>query len=297
MRADHQALAYVMRRPARLSPAQLTPYYADVVGLPVVADHGSVVQHWMGENSLLKVTYGDDPPPWTDDVLAAPFVPVLRSHDLDATVARLTAAGLPPVATVDGSGGRTVFVVGPDRLPIGVEQRRADSSWAADVRARRQWADGPFRLGDLPPLPPDLHHLSRLLLRVPDVAETTDFYAGGLGLDVLGAEDGAQLLDLGEDVTLVVAPGGAPRPAPAARSQVPDSMTLRVHDLAALLADLEAVGVRPIGPVDEYRTGTRMTYVCDPAGTLVGLAQRADTGDVEDVEATRRWRRRSRGAG
>ena len=286
MRAGHQCVAYVMRRPAGFTPEQLVPFYRDVLGLPVVADHGDVVQHWVGGTTLLKLTFGADPPPPPLDPARLTCVPVLGSRDLAATVARLGAAGHPPVGELDTPSGRAVFVAGPDGLPTAFRQT-----------ARTQ---PPPALGAVPPLAPDLWGLTDVLLRVPDVAATTAFYTDVLGLDALPAAGdtrhmNARRVDLGDDVTLVIAPGGVADPAPpASRSDVPDSITLRLHDLDTLLESLRAAGTPLVGGVDSYPTGTRMAYACDPAGTLIGLAQRVDTGDyVEDVAATARWQART----
>jgi hypothetical protein len=287
VRADVQALAYVMRRPTRVRPEVVVAFYRDVLGLPVAADHGSVVQHWLGQNSLLKLTFGDDPERREGDPGSAACVPVLLSRSLNRTVARLRGAGCEPVGSADGPCGRTVFVRGPDDLLTGIEQRTAGSPWPADRWAREQPAGTPFRLADLPALPADLQHLSRIHVRCPDVVAMTGFYRA-LGLDVLGSDGDAVLVDLGEHVTLSIGPGGAGHPPAASRAELPTSITLRVLDLDALLADLQAVGIAATGRVEDYPNGTRIAYVGDPAGGLVGLAQRETSEEIEDVEARRR---------
>lgn len=292
MRSDVQCCAEFLRL---LGPEDegVTAFYRDVVGLPVMRSYPGIQMLWCGEDIAFELKY-DTPDVPEPDPRTATFVPVLRSHDLDATRARLVAGGYPPVLEEASEHGRTLYVVGPDRRPTGFQHRDAGSPLAADAEALRRWRAGEQGLPNTGPMAPELQYLSRIVLHASDVARSSAFYAEALGLDDVETEGDARLHSLGDTTLLQISPGGAARPVPADRFEAASAFLLRCHDLAGLTRDAMAAGARPVGEEVVYVTGpdaeVRIRYLADPDGAVVGLIQRTDSGGgEEDFEAMRRW--------
>jgi catechol-2,3-dioxygenase len=290
VRSDYQSLAYLMRRPTGCTTAQLTPFYSDVVGLPLVRDHDPAMLFWAGEDLIFEIKVDDAPGFEATDPATAACLPVFRSHDLDVTLQRLAAAGYPPVALEDEAHGRTAWILGPDRLLTGFSERSADSPLAADAEALRRWRSGPVPLRGVAPLAPDLQYMSRIVRRVADVDAVVAFHRDVLGLDVVATEGDSVLLDLGDTVLMQVSPGGSARSLPADRAELPDTIITRVHGFGGFVDDLTTAGAPWIGERVRYFTGTELAYTADPEGWVVGFEDRTSWGDfVEDLEAERRW--------
>ena len=107
-----------------------------------------------------------------------------------------------------------------------------------------------------------------------------------------GTEAGSHLFAMGEDVTFEIAPGGTAKPAPADRSELPDSYVLRVHQLDRLIAGLKQRHAKLSGGLIVKEETTRLQYVADPEGWLTGIEERGRIRPqyIDDVEADRRWR-------
>jgi catechol 2,3-dioxygenase-like lactoylglutathione lyase family enzyme len=284
--ADIQSLGWWMRRTTGRKMTELTPYYR--------AWEGDLVLLWAGEDMVFEVKTDDHPQRQQIDPNAAAAVPVFRVHDLSRWRARMAAHGHLPLAERHARWGHTLFYLGPDELTIGFEQRSMHSPLLSDQRALQRWRQGPFRLGDLPPLPDSLHYLSRAIRHVHDVAAMSRFYRDAFGLQPLGHEGPSQLFALGEDSVLEIAPGGVSMPEPRDRSELPDSYVLRTHNLDAQLQALPRRGARLKGELIVKEETTRLQFVPDPEGWITGIEERGQIRSryIDDVEADRRWRAR-----
>ncbi len=282
-----------MRRTAGKTMAEVAPFYETVIGLPRVRAYGDVlILLWAGEDLIFELKT-DDPAGVQSDPASAACIPVFRTHDLEATRARMAAHGYAPVSEEISEFGRTLFYRGPDDLITGFEERAEGSPLRADQQGLAAWRAGAARLADMPSLPGGLHYLSRVIRRVRDVEAVGHFYGNVFGLESVGREGASRLFSLGDTVILEIAPGGESRLAPADRGQLPDSFILRIHDFDTALAGLEARGAPFNGDLIVFEETTRLRYVADPEGQLTGVEERGLIRDyVEDVEADRRWRAR-----
>lgn len=298
--ADIQSLGWWMRRTTGRSMAELTPYYQQILGLPLVrAWERDLVLLWAGEDLIFEVKTDDNPERRQSDPASAAIVPVFRVHDLEKWQARMTGFGYAPVARRRSQYGRTLFYRGPDDLVIGFEERAANSPLPSDRRGLRNWRAGPFRLGGLPALPDTLHYLSRAIRHVADVGAVSLYYRDKFGLQPLGRESGSQLFALGDDSVLEIAPGGVGISEPLDRSALPDTFVLRTHNLDSQRAALPLRGARLKGDLIVKEETTRLQFLADPEGWIVGVEERGTirTRYIDDVEADRRWRARgNRGA-
>ena len=291
MNPHYQSLAYFMRRPTGFTAAELIPFYRDVIGLPVVRDHNPAILFWAGEDLIFEIKCDDHPEASESEPDTSTCLPVFRSHDLPGLRARLSDSGYPPVIQDDD-----VFfaILGPDRLLIGFEARPKDSDRAADREALRRWQNRRTSLKGISQLPDDLHYLSRIVRHVADVPTVSSFYEHALGLDVIVREDGSVLHSLGDTTVLELAPGGPHAEPPESRTVLPNSFIVRIHEFEDYVAHLRIHGAQFSGEFIHYHTGTKLAYVADPDGNLVGIEDRTLWGDyVEDLEADRRWRARA----
>lgn len=232
-------------------------------------------------------------------LIGAAVLPVFRVHDLPHWRVRVASFGYRPVMRRRSDWGVTLFYRGPDKLIVGFEQRDPRCSKPSDRKAHEQWRSGQlFRLGGLPSLPDTLHHLSRAVRHVADVAAMTRFYRDRVGFAYLGREGPFELFALGDDTVLGLAPSGVAIPEPAARSALSDSIVLRIQDLDTQLVGLPARGARLKGPIIVKEETTRLQFVPDPEGWIMGIEERGLIRDryIDDVEADRRWQARFRGS-
>lgn len=298
--ADLQSLGWWMRRPTGKTIPQLKSYYEQVIGLPLVrAWEDDLVLLWAGEDQIFEVKTDDHPDRGQSDPASAAFLPVFRVHDLGRWRARMSAHGYEPVRQRRSRWGHTLFYRGPDDLITGFEVRAENSPLLSDRRALARWREGPFRMDGLPPLPDGLHYLSRAVRQVADVAAVARFYREAFGLEPLGAEGPSLLFALGDDSVLEIAPGGFAVPEPADRSELPDTCVLRVHNLDAERLALPARGARLKGDLSVKEETTRLQFLADPEGWIVGIEERGRIRGqyLEDVEADRRWRATHPGQG
>ncbi|WP_439486879.1 VOC family protein [Blastomonas fulva] len=293
--ADIQSLGWWMRRPTGRRMAELSPYYQQTLGLPLVrAWANDLVLLWAGEDLIFEVKTDDNPARPQSDPATAAMLPVFRVHDLAAWRARMERLGYSPVDRRLSPWGETLFYRGPDNLVTGFEYRSEGSPLPSDRRALQAWRSGPFRLGGLPALPDSLHYLSRAVRQVADVAAMSAYYRDKVGLADLGSEGRSQLFALGDDSVLEIAPGGVAIPEPRDRSELADTFVLRTHNFDAQLAALARRGARLKGEMIVKEETTRLHFVSDPEGWIVGVEERGKIRAryIDDVEADRRWRAR-----
>lgn len=295
MNPTYQSLAYFMRRPTGFHTEELTPFYRDVVGLPVMRDYGdSAIIMWAGEYLVFEIKCDDHPPGSETDPASAACIPIFRSHDLAATRERLAAHGYAAFGEQATEFGQTAFILGPDGHLIGFQERSGSSPLAADREALERWQRGDTRLAELPALPQDIQYLSRVVRHVADVDKVSDFYECVFGLDLVGREGSSVLFDLGDTVLLEIAPGGAAGEIPEDRSSVPNSIIVRIHEFEDFVDGLKSRGARFSGQQVNYTTGTKLLYVADTEGNLTGIEERTLYGEYdEDVEADRRRKKRT----
>ena len=118
------------------------------------------------------------------------------------------------------------------------------------------------------------------------------FYRDAFGLELLAHEGESAIFAVGEDSVLEIAPGGASIAEPADRSELPDTIVLRTHNFDAQLKALPKRGARLKGELIVKEETTRLQFVPDPEGWIVGIEERGQIRQryIDDVEADRRWR-------
>ena len=289
MRPEYQSFHSYIRRPA-VGAARLTPLYRDVIGLSLIRPMGEMVTFWAGEDLCFEIKCDDTDRADHGDPDTAQLLPVMRSVNLDVTLARLAVHGVEPVRLEATEHARCAWIRCPDGYLFGFQELAESSPFTADREARHRLAGGPNRLRGVDALPADLHYLHRVVMHVVDVEVMSHFYSAAYGLDVLGRQGDRAIHSLGDTVLLEIAPGGRRRPAPDDRIEVADIMMTRVHDIAAFLGVMSSLGVAQCGETIVFPTGSKVAYLVDPEGNLLGVTQRTLWGEYpEDVETERRW--------
>ncbi len=292
-----QSMGWWLRRTTGKKMAELTPYYQKIIGLPLERDfENDLVLLWAGEDLIFEVKTDDNPVRKQTDANSAAMLPVFRVHDLAKWRARMESFGYKPVSERKTQWGQTLFYLGPDNLITGFEHRSDDSPLPSDRKALKRWKQGAFRLGNLPPLPDSLHYLSRAIRHVADVEAMSKYYRDVFGLQPLGSEGDSQIFAVGEDSVLEIAPGGVSIPEPGDRSELTDTFVMRIHNLDAERQALSKRGAKLKGDVIVKEETTRLQFVPDPEGWIVGIEERGKIRPqyIDDVEADRRWRARGK---
>ncbi|MFN8533437.1 MAG: VOC family protein [Dehalococcoidia bacterium] len=268
----------------------LAAFFRDVVGLPVLREHGTNVQFWAGEATVFELTTGGRPQPAYSDRAEAPCVPIFRVHGIVDTIARLRAAGVRFINEFERDHNHLAYFLDPLGHVTGLQERYRSSDRAADREAWRRWDAGETRIEGVGPLPPDIQHLGWIVFRSPNVERQVEFYRDAVGLDMAVQYSPTNvLMDLGDGTLLELSPGASVQETPSDRSEVSNTPVLRVRDLDGLVADLKAKGVHLVNDIFEIPSG-RIAYFADPDGHLVGIQQRDPASDrPEDREAQRRW--------
>jgi predicted enzyme related to lactoylglutathione lyase len=297
MRSSVQGMSWYVRRGRHNEPPGY--WYRDVMGLPLYghtaawadwAERGAIFIFRCGAAMELEFLKGDVEPSEPTTPEAAGIVPIFRSFDLDATVARLTAADTRVLDDRVGPFGRTVYVAVPGGYVDGLRQAPDGSAGSIDLAAEAEYRAGGARVNGVAAMPDDLLDVGWIELHVADVAAAVAFYRDVVGLEVLAdrGADGA-LLYLGDLGRLQLSPGGRAETPVTDRALARDMWMLRVHDLDGLVADLDAAGVRWINRPFEM-TGGILAYFVDPEGHLVGIQTHENDGRNQEIEAAARWR-------
>ncbi len=291
MRAGIQGLGWLVRRTA--DPQGLGAFYRDVVGLPVLRTHGATTVFWCGETVVMGINEGGRPQRRYRDRSEAPFMPVFRVRSMERATTLLRERGVEFVNDpfpIGGGEGILAYFRDPGGHITGLQERNEVSGRPKDVEWRRRRDSGELAVHDAPDLDGEIDGLGWIVVRCTDLPRQVAFYRDILGFDLLMQGERAALLDIGGTMTLEVALGCPPEPLPTDRGEVPDTFVLRVDDATALGAELEAVGVRRVGPT--HRTedgGGSIHYYLDPENHLVGIQTRsAESTRMEDIEARRR---------
>jgi len=288
-----------------------TAFYGETLGLPLMMTMRTAQQNknyfWCGEDIVLDLSHHAPEGPFDprdSDPATARQVPIFRTEALDALMATFVSKGARTLPARPTALGREAFVVDPTGRLTGFRQRDLGSPLAADREARRRLKRGEAFNPGCASMPAHLQELGWVRLRVAELEAAKQFYGARVGLPYLGSVGGAALFDLGDNTTLEIVDGGVARPLPAAQNAADQVMILRVVDFAATLARLKAAG-QPF-PFKIYTEPTGgFSYIADPEGNLLGLADRKppaayrDKEPVlpEDLEARRRWVETTAGGG
>jgi predicted enzyme related to lactoylglutathione lyase len=260
----------------RLSSAKSAgdTFYTDVVGLPLLRHVGDKATiWWLGETSVFEVIYVQDKALVPEESPeSAPTLPIMRVTDLDAALARITAAGGRTTQPERRGPGREAFVCDRDGCWFGLRERAADSTLPQDVEARRRARRGETFNPGCKSMPPGMPELGWVVRRVEDLARMTQFYQDVLGLTRLGEEDDRVLFDAGDNVILELAPGGSRRPPPKDRLDGSSVALFRVTDIAALRASLARAQAHVVNERVPLHWADLM-YFADPEGGLLGAEQ------------------------
>jgi predicted enzyme related to lactoylglutathione lyase len=275
--------------------ASLVEFYRDGLGLGDLRSRDVLGMLWAGGPTVFEPNTGGRGEVY-EAVRAAPFVPVFRSRDLEATFARLErVTGLKRRDAVQVAGdiryyrdpAGHFFGLMPLTGPLGPDRVDPDTGARPIIKMQA-------------PMREDLYDLHLLQMHTANPHQVVAWYRDVVGLKVLADRGAAGAdLSLGDASILQIRPGGTPRTVPADRQQETTVPVFRVYGLAALMARLEAAGSTTVQVFDQ--TGGRIWYGADPDGTLVGFQERRMPSDdmskwttrlPEDLMARKMWRRR-----
>ncbi|MDX2221316.1 MAG: hypothetical protein SFV21_01130, partial [Rhodospirillaceae bacterium] len=209
----------------------------------------------------------------------------------------LRAAGATISAPSARGAGREAFVRDPDGYWLGLRERDAGASSAADVEARRRRRRGEAFNPGCAAMSPRMQELGWVLRRAADVPALAAFYREVLELPQIGDEDGRPQFDLGDNVILELAPGGTAVPPPIDRYRATAAFIVRVSDIARLRGKLAARNGHVVNDRIPLHWADLM-YFADPEGSVIGAEQGHHPGVYapdkfvlpENLEAERRWR-------
>ena len=300
------ALGWYVRFVPLSAMGAMSDYYANVIGLPHLlkwrttkGDVENKDYFWGGEVVIVDHNYGgvDVPVPARDgDPVTARQVEIFRVANIEAVVEGLIAGGADVTPIQPCFHGREAFIRDPMGMLVGIRERGADSPLPQDREATRRRLRGEAFNPGCAPMPENWQELGWVRVRVTDVLEAKRFYHGIIGLPIIAEPDGCVLLDLGDNTTLELAPGGVKREPPPRQMAALMAMILRVTDLTAMIAAMKAAKVHFVHDVLSSPKGN-WTYVSDPDGNVLGVSTRNPPKDylgqfpvyAEDLEAARRW--------
>ena len=275
-------------------------FYLDGLGLPMIRTYGANPAdiYWGGEATIFETITVEDKiaEPDSDPRTAACF-PVFRVADLDAQIARLTGNGLSVLPVIEGPRGREAHLLDPDGHIVGLRERDPGSTLPQDVEARRRQRRGEAYNPGCASLPEGLCEIGWIVRHVADVARVAAFYRDALHLTPFGRDDDHLLFDLGDNVILELAPGGAARPIPQNRYHRSDVMLLRVTDTEGLRRRFAEHGGGVVLHKLPIHWGD-LAYLSDPEGYVFGAEQAIHPREFapgqislpENLEMERRWR-------
>ncbi len=300
----------VFSRPSMMD--EMAAFYGQVLALPRMQSFRATATqpqnkdlYWGGEAVVIDLAHHGLEEPLDArerDPATARQVPFFRTDDLAALTTALAARGATLLPTRRTALGREAFVVDPMGRLIGFRQRDANSPWPADREGRRRARRGEAFNPGCAALPAHLQELGWVRLTAADPPALVRFYRDVVGLAWLGSAEGSALFDLGDNTTLEIAAGGVPRAVPAEQRASETVTIVRVVSFDTTLARLERAGVAFPFKIYRHANGS-FTYIADPEGNLLGLADRRPPADyvgqlpvaVEDLEARRRWVERTAG--
>jgi predicted enzyme related to lactoylglutathione lyase len=293
---------YVVFSPPSLTNLT-TDFYDKTLGLPLMMTMRTPQQNknyfWCGEDIVLDLSHHAPEGPFDprdSDPATARQVPIFRTDNLEALMAAFAGRGATIAPIRSTPFGREAFVVDPTGRLVGFRQRDPGSPLAADREAARRFKRGEAFNPGCDSMPAHLQELGWVRLRVANIEAAKGFYGGRIGLTYIGSAGSAALFDLGDNTTLELVGGGTARPLPAAQNAADQVMILRVVDFPSILSRLKAAGQAFPYKIMNVATGG-FSYIADPEGNLIGLADRRppaayrDTqpARAEDLEARRRW--------
>lgn len=274
------------------------PFYRDVLKLPVMRGKEPTWFIWGGEIFVFELIGECPPRPERDtDPASAPLMPVFRCHNLDGLLAELAHNHVRTVGERRTKHGREAFVLDTDRQLVMLRERAPDSSHASDIEAARRRARGDTFVYDWRAMPARIQELAWIRRQVQNLSKVLPFYTDKLGLKQVGEEDGAVMLDAGDNFILEIAEGGTPQKPPEKdRTEITNSFVFHVDDHARMTALLKERGVPIVQEI--FFNSAHLTYVVDPEGQLLGFEERFEPHGykawrnpfAEDLEVNRRWR-------
>jgi predicted enzyme related to lactoylglutathione lyase len=284
----------------------MSDYYANAIALPHLlkwrkpkGDVENKDYFWGGEAVIVDHNYGGGgmPPDSREgDPDTARQIEIFRVSDIDSVVRGLIERGADVLPIRPCYHGREAFVRDPMGMLIGIRERDADSPLPQDREATRRRLRGEAFNPGCTPMPENWQEVGWVRIRVADLPRAKAFYGDIIGLPVIAEPDGCVLLDLGDNTTLELAPGGAPRDPPARQMESLMTMILRVSEVAETVKAYKAAGVHFVHDMLTSPKGD-WTYIADPEGNVIGVSTRNPPKDylgkfpvyAEDLEAARRW--------
>jgi len=279
---------------------ELSRFYQKTLEFPFVraGDTQAVDFFWAGEALILELIYVDGKAPQAEpDPETATLVPYYRVHELEAVISRYEQKGVNVIAARDHYHGKQAFLVDPNGQLIGLRERYKHSALAHDQEARRRRERGEAFNPGCAHMPEGVQELGWVVRRVQDLKKQARFYRDVVGLPLIGEEYGHCLFELGDNVVLELAPGGHVHELPKNRTDEPNTIILRLHQVRPMLDKLKKNNVPIVHDLIQWDRGA-LSYFADPEGNLVGIEEKYHPSRYapdqvpfsEDLEAERRWR-------
>ena len=282
---------YVLRAP---EAQPLIDFYRDALGLGELRGGPELAMLWAGGPTVFEPNTGPTQEVF-ETVSEAPFVPVFRSRDLDATFARLRSkAGLRQRDMVSKDGevlffrdpAGYFFGLMPMSGPAGPHRLDPDTGRRPNLQLKTRLSE-------------DIYDLHLLRAHTPRPAAMAAWYRDVVGLQMIAnhGPEGADL-SLGDATILQIRPGGTSRSVPDDRVEESLVPVYRVYGLDGLMMRLAGADSTKVQLFDQ--TGGRIWYGAGPDGALVGFQERRMPSEdlalwttrlPEDLMARKMWRR------
>jgi catechol-2,3-dioxygenase len=289
-------MGWYLRRTAKAD--DLIGFYRDTLNLPVMRGWEPTYFISVGETFCMELLAERAPRPERErDPQTAPLTPILRVHNLDGLLSRLGAADVEVVSRRESAHTREAWILDWDGHLVGLRERSGSSPHWSDAEALRRFNRGWTYSRDWGNMPADIQELGWILRRARDPERLAAFYEGALGLKRVGEEDGAIMLDAGDNFILEIAGGGAPLAPPVHdRSEIANCFVFRIDDFDETERLVRQAEI-PVAQRLEFNSA-HLLYCLDPEGQLLGFEERFEPHGyktwrepfAEDLEANRRWR-------